>query len=72
MPLKVLDENSWSQTIWGEIIGKHDNLKELKPGQTMSASESWPQFDKGTLEQIRKLEIQEAKSPPRWGENARS
>ncbi len=70
VPLKVLDQSSWSQTTWGEITGRHKNLKVLKPGQTMDTPSNWPKFDEEATQRIHSMEMDDAKSPPRWGENS--
>jgi len=71
MPLKVFDENAWSQTTWGEIKGKYAGIKVLKPGQTMDTPKSWPKFDQQLVSGIRETEITGAKIPPHWGENSK-
>lgn len=70
VPLKVLNEKSWSQTTWGNIVGKYDNLKVLKPDQSMEVPQHWPKFDKQTTERILHQETAQAESPPKWGENS--
>ncbi len=70
MPLKVFREDSWVQTTWGEVVGKYENLKVLKPGQAMEPSANWPKFNSSVVDRVRAQETGEAKTPPRWGENA--
>ena len=72
VPLKVFDEKSWEQTTWGNIAGKHENLKVLKPGQVMEVPYQWPKFDQETTERIIAIENVVAKSPPKWGENKKN
>ncbi|MEQ9414331.1 MAG: DUF3179 domain-containing (seleno)protein [Cyclobacteriaceae bacterium] len=71
VPLKVFEEKSWKQTTWGNIVGKHKNLKVLKPGQTMEVPNTWPKFDAQLANAIREMEAEEAIAPPHWGENAK-
>ncbi|MGB4973123.1 MAG: DUF3179 domain-containing (seleno)protein [Cyclobacteriaceae bacterium] len=70
VPLKVLEEKSWKQTTWREIAGKYENLKVLKPGQTMEAPKIWTRFDAQLVSDIKKRETEDAIAPPHWGENA--
>lgn len=70
--LKVFDEKSWEQTTWGNIAGKHKNLKVLKPGQVMDVPLQLPRFDQETTERIITIETVDAKSPPKWGENIKN
>ncbi|MEQ8303319.1 MAG: DUF3179 domain-containing (seleno)protein [Cyclobacteriaceae bacterium] len=70
MPLKVYDESNWSQTTWGEIKGRYEDLKVLKPDQKMEVPEDWPKLDQEGIERIRVQESGNSMLPPRWGENA--
>ncbi len=70
MPLKVYDESNWSQTTWGEIKGRYEDLKVLKPDQKMEVPEDWPKLDQEWIERIRVQESGNSMLPPRWGENA--
>lgn len=62
--MKVLPEENWLQTTWGEIKQKYDDVLVLEPGQD---------FDR-PLEWVKYLDLQLVKEDgesvaPRWGEN---
>jgi len=55
MPLKVYDDQHWSQTTWGEIKSSYPGkkIKVLKPGQEMTPPENWEKFDQSTIDKVR-------------------
>jgi len=64
--MKVYSEENWSQTTWGEIKSQNQELKVLKPDQTMEAPKDWPKYD----DLVVSSENPEGKAiAPRWGEN---
>lgn len=68
-PLTVYSKENWSQTTWGEIKSEYQELKVLKPGQTMEAPESWPKYADLIEGSGFKVKNNAADIAPRWGEN---
>ncbi len=68
-PLKLLDENLWSQTTWGELKAAHPHAVVLAPGQTIEPQPGWPRLSD---EQIGRLHSENSAADslsPRWGGN---
>ena len=64
-PMRVYDEQSWSQTTWGEWKAQHPNSVVLDRGQDFERPTSWPRYDVSSSAQTAT-----GKSvAPRWGEN---
>ena len=62
--MKVLSEEYWQQTTWGEIKQKFDDVLVLKPGQDFDRPTEWLKY--GDIQQVN----EEGESvAPRWGEN---
>ncbi|RLD19505.1 MAG: hypothetical protein DRI71_11665, partial [Bacteroidetes bacterium] len=62
--MKVLPEEYWLQTTWGEIKDKYDDVLVLEPGQDFERPSEWTKY----------IDIQLVKEngesvAPRWGEN---
>jgi hypothetical protein len=62
--MKVLPEEYWLQTTWGEIKHKYDDVLVLEPGQDFERPSEWTKY----------VDIQLVKEngesvAPRWGEN---
>lgn len=64
--MKVYDERNWSQTTWGEIKAQHNELRVLKPDQTMEAPQDWPKYDDLVVSNMGSSGPSVA---PRWGDN---
>ena len=69
VPLRVLDETSWSQTSWGAVRGKYKNLQVLKPDQWMDAPVSWPALSQHNIDEIRNNGSGKTDIAPKWGDN---
>ncbi len=67
-PLKLLDKAHWSQTTWGEIVGKYPHAMVLQRGQDFERPERWPRLEPPPTESV----VDAAEPPmiaPRWGQN---
>lgn len=67
-PLKLLAEEYWAQTTWGEIKYRFPHANVLKAGQTMEPPESWPAYSTPPEEPFYPEEPQSI--APFWGDNA--
>ena len=67
--MKVYDEKNWSQTTWGQIKSEYNELKVLKPDQTMEAPEDWPKYE-DLMAADSNVTLDGKAVAPRWGENA--
>jgi uncharacterized protein DUF3179 len=62
--MKVLSEEFWQQTTWGEIKQKFNDVQVLEPGQDFERPSKWTKF--GDIQLVN----EEGESiAPRWGEN---
>lgn len=68
-PLTVYSEENWSQTTWGDIKSEYQELKVLKPGQTMEAPTSWPKYVDLIEGSGFEVKNNTAEVAPRWGDN---
>jgi hypothetical protein len=68
-PLTVYEQEHWSQTTWAEIKSIHNQLKVLKPGQTMEPPQNWPQYTDLIESKGFKVKNGAITIAPRWGEN---
>ncbi|MEM7375218.1 MAG: DUF3179 domain-containing (seleno)protein [Bacteroidota bacterium] len=62
--MKVLDEQNWSQTTWGDIKEHHPTAQVLQSGQDFERPANWPQ-----LKDAHPIAEQGASIAPKWGEN---
>ncbi len=66
--MKVYSDQNWSQTTWREIKQKFQELKVLKPGQTMEVPKDWPKYEDLSVVDINSNSNNQAVAP-KWGEN---
>ncbi len=65
-PMRVLDEQFWSQTTFGEAVAQCPDAVVLKPDQSFNAPDSWPRYEPGdTL-----MRGDSDGIAPFWGENS--
>lgn len=62
--MKVLPEEYWQQTTWGEIKEKFDDVQVLEPGQDFDRPIEWPKYS-----DIQLVNEDGESVAPRWGEN---
>lgn len=62
--MKVLPEEYWQQTTWGEIKQKFNNVLVLEPGQDFERPTEWTKYD-----DIQVVNEEGESVAPRWGEN---
>jgi hypothetical protein len=62
--MKVLAEEYWQQTTWGEIKEKFDDVQVLEPGQDFDRPAEWPKYT-----DIQLVNEDGESVAPRWGEN---
>lgn len=63
-PMKVMDEQYWSQTTWSDITTNYPDARVLKSGQDFEPPESWEKYQKTSGSKVDGEKI-----APRWGEN---
>lgn len=68
-PLKLLDEDFWSQTTWGELKARHPNVVVMTPGQTIDPLPGWQRLSEERVSNLRKESSAAESLSPRWGEN---
>ena len=62
--MKVLAEEYWQQTTWGEIKKKFDDVLVLEPGQDFERPTEWMKYN-----DIQVVSEDGESVAPRWGEN---
>ena len=62
--MKVLPEEYWQQTTWGEIKQKYDDVLVLEPGQDFNRPTEWAKYN-----DIQVVNEDGESVAPRWGEN---
>ena len=62
--MKVLPEEYWQQTTWGEIKQRFDDVQVLEPGQDFERPTEWTKYD-----DIQVVNEDGESVAPRWGEN---
>lgn len=62
--MKVLEEEYWIQTTWGEIKDSYDDVQVLEPGQDYERPKGWVKYD-----DIQLVNEDNKSIAPRWGEN---
>ena len=62
--MKVLPEEYWQQTTWGEIKQKYDDVLVLEPGQDFNRPAEWTKYN-----DIQVVNEDGESVAPRWGEN---
>lgn len=62
--MKVLPEEYWQQTTWGEIKEKFDDVQVLEPGQDFDRPTEWTKYS-----DIQLVNEDGESVAPRWGEN---
>ena len=70
--LNLLDQEHWSQTIWGEVVAKYPQAQVLQRGQDFERPTSWPRLEEPLVADAN-TETEPPEQPavaPRWGENA--
>lgn len=70
MPMKVLENELWTQTIWGEFWPDFPGARVLKPGQDFTRPVSWNKLSDEVGN--KPDEVPPQAIPPRWGENKRN
>lgn len=74
-PLPLIDEQHWSQTVWGRVKGQYDEADVLQRGQEMEPPETWPRLTAedlaaaATEQQETRPDDDDAHIAPRWGRN---
>ncbi len=63
-PMRVMDQQYWSQTTWEDISTNYKNALILEPGQDFMPPKSWEKYQKTEV-----LEGEGEHIAPRWGEN---
>ncbi len=67
-PMKVLDQDLWAQTTWGELKAKHPEALVLQAGQGFNPPTKWPQLE--SPPEVAQSEAPETEAiAPHWGEN---
>ena len=62
--MKVLPEDYWQQTTWGDIKQQFDDVQVLEPGQDFERPTEWPKY-----RDIQLVNEDGESVAPRWGEN---
>lgn len=69
-PMKVLDEDLWAQTTWGEVRGQYPNAMVLAPGQDFERPTEWERVEVVSGGERVDAPSSEVAIAPHWGENA--
>ena len=69
-PLRVLDEDLWAQTTWGEIKKEFPNAMVLKQGQDFERPTEWEKIDIESRVISESVPVSEEAIAPQWGENS--
>jgi|GEM_PF-537191 len=67
-PLNVLDQSMWSQTNWGEVREKYENVVVLQTGQDMERPVNWTRLELDS-EVTQAFPDTPTAIAPKWGEN---
>jgi len=62
--MKVLPEDQWQQTNWGDIKEKFNDVLVLEPGQDFERPKNWQRYNDAKL-----VDEENESIAPRWGDN---
>ena len=62
--MKVLEEEYWQQTTWGDIKSKFNDVQVLEPGQDYEHPAEWAKYD-----DIQLVKEENESIAPRWGDH---